>query len=292
MLEDFTETHLIGIGYTYAFIAVVGSVLNIFALYCFWKTRHTRRTASTNQILLSLNLHDTVNCVILIPMSAGFHLSQTTNCIAQVLYISISVRSVWYSSFLVLLIAVHRYNKVTTLSPVSQAVQMKRLFRINMAVLGIIVFTILLIIISPASSFMTGITNLLVILVVIITLPIIYFKLVLVLRASQRRVQSDRSNQINNQITINVLILMTCYFMCNLLLFNSTLIIATTPAKKGNVVNGRIGLIMHSFTSCINPFIYLFREASYKKLIKSMFCKRFGHPRENNNNPVTDQTSN
>ena len=271
-LRQFNKNEFLSIGYTYASIAVVGSVLNIFALYCFWKTRHTRRTAPTNQILLSLNLHDTINCVVFIPISAGVHLSQTTNCIAHTVYVSTGIYSLWYSSFLVLLIAVHRYNKVTTLSLDSQAVQMKRLTRINMAGLGIIVLASLALGILPVPSKTTGAANTVAIILTMIILPIVYFKLVRVLRASQQRVQSNRSNQINNKITINVLILMTCYFMCNILLFVIAILIITKQVQANIFFLAKIGVIMLSCTSCINPFIYLFREASYKKLIKSMFC--------------------
>ena len=106
MQQAFDEDDLLGIGYAYMIIATVGSLLNILAIYCFWKTRTQRRGSPSNQ-LLSLNVY------VILPLSAAARLSMVKNCVAAITYISLNAFGVWYSSFLIILITLHRYLKVT-----------------------------------------------------------------------------------------------------------------------------------------------------------------------------------
>ena len=277
MKEAFTEDELLGIGYAYTVIAMLGIPLNIFTIYCYKKTRSVRRGASSNQLLLSLNVYDTLNCVIIIPYSSVMHLVLSKNCVALISYINLNGYSFGYCSYLITLIALQRYLKVTSVAssnPFSSAVASKWLSIINLT--GLAIITFLALVIGPLSAAFNRIALPIVFLVTSIALPVIYLLLYRAMKMSQQRVkssaQSQRSTLINNKVTVNVLILIVCHYLCCVHLFISIMLLVLGQISPDEaLLQSRIGLIFFSFNSCINPFIYVFRDSSYKKVLKSIY---------------------
>ena len=271
--EAFTEGELLGIGYACMVIAILGCPLNMFTIYCYQKTQDVRQGAPTNQLLFSMNVYDTVNCVVIIPFSSVLHLSLSDHCVATITYISLNAFSVGYCSFLITLIALQRYLKVTTVifSSGSPVVSRKRLNIINTT--GLTIITLGTLVIVPLSAVFCRIAHTVVFATTSVSLPVIYILLYRAMKTTQQHstTQSKRSTMINNRVTINVLILIMCHYLCCTYIFVTTVFAMLGQLPKDKVIlRSRIGLVLFSFNSCINPFIYVFRESSYRRVLKSI----------------------
>ena len=61
------------LGACFSVTSFLGTIGNFISLYCLWKTRkHEAKTKNSVLLLLSLNLSDLVNCMVVAPFQAVY----------------------------------------------------------------------------------------------------------------------------------------------------------------------------------------------------------------------------
>ena len=109
-----------------------------------------------------------------------------------------------------------------------------------------------------------------VILVVLITLsiPILYIILYKTMRANQRVTPACRRRQRNQIVLKNLLLLNTCYMVCNLPVI--CLVIYAVFSKKEIYYEARITHAIMSLSSVLNPIIYVLRDSAYRRTLLAL----------------------
>ena len=95
-------------------VGVPGSILNGISLFCLWKGRKLQEKSNSIRLLWCLNLIDFVNCSVFLPYGAAFHwYNLRANCTALSFYTSFNMTNLLYSSTIIVLITINRWDYLT-----------------------------------------------------------------------------------------------------------------------------------------------------------------------------------
>ena len=93
-------------------ISLSGTTGNILSLLCMWKLGRIRKDANNaDKLLIALNMIDLFQCTIVLPYQVSTYLKPGSR--SSFLYTYFTAVGFWFSSFMVFLIALNRYIKIS-----------------------------------------------------------------------------------------------------------------------------------------------------------------------------------
>ena len=95
-----------------ATLSFFGSILNILALYCFWKIKWQGSLSNSDKLTLILNVWDTIFCVIFLPVKVITYVLSPEIKVKPTHLAMVDALNVVFSSLIIILIAFNRYIKI------------------------------------------------------------------------------------------------------------------------------------------------------------------------------------
>ena len=269
-------------------LSLIGSILNVIALYCLWCTKRNSTLSNSDKLILVLNTADTVFSAIILPTKVASYILEPDLRSKPRYHCYMDAVNIFFTSFVISLIAFNRYIKISKASRHHVILSRTRLrnLLITGMTLSLMLPTIIfldLIVFANLSAFLLFSTN--------IQLIVFYALITRTTRSSRRRINA-RTKSVGNSIGIrgnhevvvnsrvsrlshNVLILMSAYFFCCFCLFAMLINLIVKPNQK-NTDLIKIGVWFMSFNSVINPIIYTLRNRAYQRILISLFRKNEG----------------
>ena len=250
-----------------------GSILNLFSLYCMWMGRKLQKDNSSNRLLWSLNLCDTVNCTLFLPYAALFHwFNLRGNCWALSFYTSFNIANVIYSSSIIIFISLRRYISVSRFNNKDSILPKQSVDTIN---IWILIVSIISSIIALFSIEFVKFVSTLFLCLVSIGIPVLYVLLAKAVRKIQTTVSCEtsvsRRKRNNIRVVGNVQLLIAFCFASYfplLVVSLASIVIRNTPEMY---FAARIGIIAMSLNSCSNPVLYVLKNEIHKRVWRRLF---------------------
>ena len=251
----------------YSTIAALGTILNGLSLYCQWKTRRAREFDNSARLLLNLSVCDFVNSIFIVPVfCAGYHYWKLrSNCTALKTQAVFNNLNGLYSSCLIIIITYNRYLKIAKFATYHRIMSRKRNIIVILGAFLTSLATSLIAIVNIKSMLLVA--GILVIFTVI-TVPVLYFLLYKMMRANQRVTPACQRRNRNNKVLKNLILLITCYLLCNLPVL--CLLIHVFITKKDIYYEARVGHAITTLSSVLNPIIYVLRDTTYRRTLLSL----------------------
>ena len=262
-------------------LSLIGSILNITALYCFWCTKRNSTLSNSDTLILALNTADTVFLAIILPSKFMSYIVEPELKSKPRYHGYMDAVNFSFTSFLISLIAINRYIKISKASRHHLILSKGRLH-------GILVTGLTLSLLLSISMFfsLTLIANLMSLILIStnVLLSVFYALIIRTVRLSRRRIaaqmnqmgndasttEETNANSRESRLSHNVLILMSGYFFCCFCLFAVLINHVIEPTQKNKDLV-KIGVWFMSLNSVINPIIYTLRNHAYQRIIKRLF---------------------
>ena len=262
-------------------LSLIGSIINITALYCFWCTKRNSTLSNSDKLVLALNTADTVFLAIILPSKVMSYIVEPELKSKPRYHGYMDAVNFFFTSFLISLIAFNRYIKISKASRHHVILSKARLHGILMTALTLSLLLPILIffnltLIAKLMSLILISTNIL--------LFVFYALIKRTIKLSRTRIAAQM-NQMGNstsatqevvvnsresRLSRNVLILISAYFFCCFCLFAMLINHLVEPNQK-NLDFVKIGVWFMSLNSVINPIIYTLRNHAYQRIIKRLF---------------------
>lgn len=254
--------------------ALVGSILNVLALYCFWRIkRQNGNLGNSDKLTLVLNIGDTVYCVIFLPVKVITYVLNPSYTVRPLHFSFIDSINFVFSSLTISLIAFNRFLKIAKSSKYHLILPTRRLHVLLFMTIFVSVFISTLIFVNSRVA-----ANLAAIVLIstIILLVVFYTLIRKKMNSSRIRVNTSIANSTNSysptelRLVRIVLILISAYFCCCICLFVMLLNHVISPSQQNRELI-KIGVWAMALNSLINPVIYALRTPSYQRIIKKLF---------------------
>ena len=266
-------------------LSLIGSIINITALYCLWCIKRNSELSNSDKLVLTLNTADTVFSAIILPLKITSYFLNPDLKSKPRYHVNMDGVNIFFTSFIISFIAFNRYIKMSKASRHHVILSKTRLHRI--LALGFILSLLLPTLIYIDITLMANISALMLI-STNIQLFVFYALIKRTTKASRRRIGA-RKNVNNNgngttsisktqdvvvsnrerRLSRNVLILMSAYFFCCFCLF-AMLINHSIKESSTSFDLIKIGVWFMSLNSVINPVIYTLRNHAYQRIIKRL----------------------
>ena len=261
-------------------LSLIGSIINITALYCLWCTKRNSTLSNSDTLVLSLNTADTVFLAIILPSKFMSYIVEPDLKSKPRYHGYMDAVNIYFTSFLISLIAFNRYIKISKASR-HHIILSKARLRVIL-VLGLTLSLLLPIHIFFNITLFAKLSPLILISTNIL-LFVLYALIIRTVKLSRKRMVAQM-NQTGNtsatqevvvniresRLSRNVLILISAYFFCCFCLFAMLINHVIEPNTK-NLDLVKIGVWFMSLNSVINPIIYTLRNHAYQRIIKRLF---------------------
>ena len=247
-------------------IILSGTTGNIFSLLCMWKLGRIRKDANNaNKLLIALNMIDLFQCTIVLPFQVFTYLKPESD--SSFLYSYFTAVGFWFSSFMVILIALNRYIKISIPSRYHIIMSNKK---VTVTICASLLFSIIAPLVYLLSVIVMGAINAIILICTIISLPSFYLLIKRTMTRSRRRVKASITsiNAVEPKINRNVLILIVVYFLCAFDLFIMTCSFVFNNYDYNHM---RVGIMLMSANSALNPVIYVLRDTSLRRKLWVIF---------------------
>ncbi|XP_066923727.1 cannabinoid receptor type 1A-like [Clytia hemisphaerica] len=252
----------------YLTIAALGTILNVLSLYCQWKTRRTREFNNSARLMASLSVCDFIDCIFVVPVfCAGYHYWKLrSDCAALKAQAVFNNWNALYSSCLIVMITFNRYLKIVKYARYDRIMSRRRNLIINVAAISTSLFISLIAVVNVNSMLL--VTTVLVVFTVF-SIPTLYALLYKSMRANQQVTPACQRRLRNNKVLKNLLLLTTCYLICNLPAM-CLVMYALISKKKMIYFEARVTHAIVCLSSVLNPVIYVLRDAVYRRTLSTL----------------------
>ena len=255
-------------------ISLSGTTGNILSLFCMWKLGRLHMEANNaDKLLMALNMIDLYQCTITVPYQAFTYLKSKSG--SGFLYSYLTAVGFWFSSFMVVLIALNRYIKIS--KPSRYHITMNKR-RVTITICVSLLFSIIAPLTFLMSVIVMGAINAIILICTILLLPSFYLLIKRKMTRSRGRVKATITsvNAVESKVNRNVLILIVVYFLCTFDLFIMT---CTFIFNQYDYNHMRVGVMLMSANSALNPVIYVLRDTSFRRKLRALFFrKKKEHP--------------
>lgn len=250
-------------------IASGGTCGNILALSCLWKLKRIGpSTENSEKLLAALNMIDLYQSVVVLPYHVYSYWVGKNSDWANFLYSYLTSIGFWFSSFVVALIALNRFIKISKLSRYHLIMSRTKM---NLTICIGFIFTLITPLVYFVSPLVMGGIHVFVITVTLVMLPSFYLLIKQVMLQSKRRVRGVNNvggSLMESRVNRNVLILIMVYFVCGLDMFFATL---SYLFDAYNAIHMRVAILLMATNSTINPVIYVLRDPALRRTLRSLF---------------------
>ena len=209
--------------------SIIGLIANSLAMYCLWKTNIGRQFSNADRLLLALILWDGFTCAVIMPYKAVVYISCQPDM--KPLFIRYTdIVNNWVSNFLIILVALNRYIKITKPLQYHNIVTKKRIHGALAASLVISLSISLFIFFNMPIMGKIYITFATVSLIVLLLIYRMIIKGIHWLSRSNRP-RNHRNLRRNERASKSVFVLLTVYIFCNLCLYGLIVVFVAFPGK-------------------------------------------------------------
>ena len=241
-------------------LSLVGSILNVLALYCVWRNKRQSCLSNSDKLFLVLNVADSVYCMIILPVKVISYLLNPTMTVKPRYHGYLDALSFCFTSLTVILIAFNRFVKISKASRhhvILPSVRLHKLLLTALTVSLLLPMTIFfnLQVAAKLNAVMLIGTNIL--------LWIFYALITRTQKQSRRRtLNNNRFGGNRNQeivskmaelrLSRNVLVIISAYFFCCACLLAMLINHVVKPTQRNHDLI-KVGVWFMSLNSLINP---------------------------------------
>ncbi|XP_066922322.1 melanocortin receptor 5-like [Clytia hemisphaerica] len=252
----------------------VGSLANIYTLYCLVKRKQrkdvVRKFGNLETLLFTLTISDTIFSLGYLPIKITIYLLNPTMKEKPRYFGYMDAACFWSSTLITILIAANNYVKIFWPQKYHRLLSRKRIRAL--VILVMLISAVIPLVIFPAIQIF-GALMLLAFVFIIITLFVLYYLIRKTMKRSQTQVESHKTGSNNTEnnmrarkkqiaqrkVTKNILVLLLAYSVCcsTLLVCILLYIISPSRSKKEMVKFG--GYVM-SLNCIIDPCVYVLKN--------------------------------